>query len=366
MDNRQVPLSQIARKKTKHIHVGKITIGGDAPISVQSMTKCDTKEVESALEQINRLHVAGCDIARLAIPDDKAAKAFEKIKQKSPLPLVADIHFDHKLALASIESGADCIRINPGNIEIKTLKLVINSARKAGIPIRIGINTGSVKSSLLKKHGSDKVSAMAENLLEALKPFDEEDFHDIKISAKSSDVLETISIYRKISLITDYPLHLGVTAAGSYDNGIVKSAIGIGTLLAEGIGDTIRVSLTGDPVKEVFIGKKILKSLNLLHDNVPIVISCPTCGRCKVNLIDIVHEVEDKLQKRRGNIKVAVMGCEVNGPKEAADADLGMTFSGDKAIIFKQGKISKKVSRGEAIESLLEVFESLRKEESQR
>jgi (E)-4-hydroxy-3-methylbut-2-enyl-diphosphate synthase len=200
---------------------------------------------------------------------------------------------------------------------------------------------------------------MAENLQMAIKPFDEEDFHDIKISAKSSDVFETISIYRNISSITDYPLHLGVTAAGSYENGIVKSSIGIGTLLAEGIGDTIRVSLTGDPVKEVFIGKKILKSLQLLNDNVPIVISCPTCGRCKVNLIDIVHEVEDKLQKRNGNIKVAVMGCEVNGPKEAADADLGLTFTTDKAIIFKQGKISMRVSKDKAIEFLLEAFDSL-------
>lgn len=348
------------RRKTRQISLGGIKIGGGAPVTVQSMLKCHSWDIEKAKDAIQKLESAGVDIIRVAIPDMDSAKVFGKLKSESRVPLVADIHFDHKLAIASIENGADCIRINPGNMSGgDKLKKVIEAAKKAKIPIRIGINSGSIRSGLRKKYPDDQISAMGESLVEALKPFEEEDFTDIKISAKSSDAFETISIYRKISNLTDYPLHLGVTAAGSYANSIVKSSIGIGTLLCEGIGDTIRVSMTGDPVQEVVTGKKILKSLNLIEDNVPQIISCPTCGRCGVDLVKIVQEVEDSFASKKGNMTIAVMGCEVNGPKEAQDADLGLTFSKDLGIIFIKGKVSNRISRSESVDALIRAYESL-------
>ncbi len=337
----------IERKKTRQIKVGGVRIGGSADVSIQSMTKVDTSDVKATVEQIKELGRAGCEIVRVAVKDLDQARAVGKIKKKIKIPIVCDIHFNYRLALEAIKNGADKIRLNPGNIRNRDeIIQVLRAAKKAKIPIRVGLNSGSIS--------TDMVQAA----LGYIKLFEQNDFHDIIISLKASNVAATVDAYRSMSKLCDYPLHLGVTASGSYDQGAVKSAIGIGALLLDGIGDTIRVSLTADPVREVIAAKRILSSLNLRHFG-PEVISCPTCGRCQVDLGGIVKDVERKLAA--GNrqpatirpFKIAIMGCEVNGPGEAKEADIGIAFGKASGIIFKKGRIVKKVAVKDAVMELL-------------
>jgi (E)-4-hydroxy-3-methylbut-2-enyl-diphosphate synthase len=341
----------IKRRKTRRVSVGSVKIGGGCTVSIQSMTKVDTSDVKAVVSEVHRLEAAGCEIIRVAVKSFDDALAIRDIKRKIKIPLVADIHFNYRLALESINSGADKIRLNPGNIgKREDIVAVIRSAKKAHIPIRIGVNSGS-------SGGLDPVKLA----LSYIKLFEDNDFRDIIISLKASDVTETIEAYRRISGACDYPLHLGVTASGPYDSGIVKSAIGIGALLSDGIGDTIRVSLTADPVEEVIAAKRILGALKLRNFGHE-VISCPTCGRCQVDLGAIVRNLEKELSAiryplsaKRG-LTVAVMGCEVNGPGEAKEADIGIAFGKDSGMIFKKGRKMKKVAVNNAIKELLKIL----------
>lgn len=344
----------IKRKKTRQIRVGDVKIGGGSPVSVQSMTKVDTSDVKRVVTQIRELERAGCEIIRVAVKDIEDARAVKDIKKKSPIPVVCDIHFDYRLALESINSGADKIRLNPGNIrKAEEIARVVKAAKRAGIPIRIGLNSGSA----LKGPGT-MAAGLVRSALGYIKIFEELNFRDIIISLKTSDVISTVEAYRQMSKLCDYPLHLGVTAAGSYDQGVVKSAIGIGALLLDGIGDTVRVSLTADPVEEVIAAKRILSSLGLRRFG-PEVISCPTCGRCQVDLGAIVKDLERKLityslkLKAVTPFKIAIMGCEVNGPGEAKEADIGIAFGKGSGMLFKKGRILKKVAFKEAVKELL-------------
>lgn len=332
------------RRNSRVVKIGALKIGGKSPVRIQSMTKTDTRNVKKTVAQIQKLKMCGCEIVRVAVKDVVAAKAIRLIKRKTNIPIVADIHFNYKLALESIVSGADKIRINPGNIsKPDQLKAVIDAAKEKRIPIRIGLNSGSLP------HKATLVQAA----LKYIKLFEKASFRDIIISLKSSNVEETVEAYKKLASLCDYPFHLGVTAAGSYDTGVVKSSIGIGSLLLCGIGDTIRVSLTGDPLLEVVAAKRILQALKLRSFG-PEVISCPTCGRCQVNLADIVKKIERKLVSKRA-LTVAVMGCEVNGPGEAREADIGIAFGKGQGLLFKRGKIVKKVSTGNAVKELLKL-----------
>lgn len=349
------------RRKTRQIKVGGVKIGGDAPVSIQSMTKVDTSNVKAVVAQIKELERAGCEIIRVAVKDLGDARAVGAIKKKIDIPIVCDIHFNYKLALESIKHGADKIRLNPGNMRNREeIALVVKAAKKAGIPIRIGLNSGSVlKGRGTRDEGRGTLSdSLIKSALDYIKIFEELRFHDIIISLKASDVAATVEAYRKMSALTDYPLHLGVTASGSYDSGIVKSAIGIGALLLDGIGDTIRVSLTADPVEEVIAAKRILSSLGLRRFG-PEVISCPTCGRCQVDLGGIVKELERNLATGSWQLatnrplKIAIMGCEVNGPGEAKEADIGIAFGKGSGMIFKKGKILKRVDVKNAVKELL-------------
>ena len=364
-------MTMIKRRKTRQIRIGDMKVGGSAPISIQSMTNTDTANVEATISQIKRLEKAGCEIVRVAVKNLDDAGAIRLIKRKIKIPLVADIHFDYRLALKSIQSGADKIRLNPGNIRKKDeIGQVIKAAKRARIPIRIGVNSGSIHVSPQSAvHGPQSIVNSA---LKYIRLFESMEFRDIIISLKSSDVVSTVESYRQIAKRCDYPLHLGVTATGPYDSGIVKSSIGIGSLLLGGIGDTIRVSLTADPVNEVFAAKRILSSINLRRFG-PDIISCPTCGRCQVDLIGIVSNLEKELYAppslfglRRTSIRytlnakrpltIAVMGCEVNGPGEAREADIGIAFGKGSGILFKKGKILKKVSEKTAISELLKLI----------
>lgn len=334
-------------------------IGGDAPISVQSMTNTDTKDIESTLNQIKQLEQAGCNIVRCAVPNMDAAKALKVITSKSKLPIVADIHFDYKLALEAIKNGVAALRINPGNIgSEEKVKMVANAAKEKNIPIRIGVNSGSLKKEILNKYGKVCAEALVESALEHVAILEKNDFYDIVISIKSSNVRQMIDSYRLISKKVDYPLHLGVTEAGTLFSGTIKSSIGIGTLLSEGIGDTIRVSITGDPVEEVRIGRQILKSLGHIKDGIEF-ISCPTCGRTNIDLISIAEEVERRLQNCNKNIKVAIMGCVVNGPGEAREADIGIAGGTGEGIIFKKGEIIKKVKEESIVDELIKEIENM-------
>ena len=347
------------RVKKRTVKVGNIFLGGDFPVAVQSMTNTDTRDVEATTAQILQLKEAGCNIVRCAVPDDTACSAMKKIIEKVDVPLVADIHFDYKLALKSIENGASALRINPGNIgSIERVREVAMAARDANIPIRIGVNSGSLKKDILNKYGKVCPDALVDSALEHIKILEDVGFHDIVISIKSSNVNQMVESYRKISKIVDYPLHLGVTEAGTIWRGTIKSSIGIGTLLMEGIGDTIRVSLTGNPVEEVRVGKEILKSCGLIKEGVEF-ISCPTCGRTEIDLIKIAGQVEKRLLNMHKNIKVAVMGCVVNGPGEAREADIGIAGGKGEGIIFKKGKIVKKVSEENLVESLIEEIKNI-------
>ena len=348
--------------RTKEVKIGKVIIGGDHPVAVQSMTSTLTHDIDATVEQINRLVDAGCEIVRVAIPTWKDLNAFKEIRKIVPdVPLVADIHFNHKLAIAAIEAGADKIRINPGNIGGKDrVREVIQAAKANKVPIRIGVNSGSLEIDLIDRHGGVTAEAMVESAIRWVKFFEDEDFEDIVISVKSASVPMTIKAYRMLASKTHYPLHVGVTEAGPAYTGIIKSAIGIGALLADGIGDTIRVSLTADPVEEVRAAWEILKALEI-RSRGPMLISCPTCGRTRVNLLKIVGEVEEILKGVKLPIKVAVMGCEVNGPGEAKDADVGVAAEPGRGVIFRKGKIIRKVKEEEIPQALLEEIEKLEK-----
>lgn len=349
----------IERRKSQQIEVGNIKIGAGAPISVQSMCNTDTRDVQKTLEQIKQLEEAGCEIVRLAILNKEAAAAIKELKKKSSVPLVADIHFDYRLAIQCIENGIDALRINPGNIgKEDKIKQVVSLAKTNNVPIRIGINAGSLEKDLLELDIplSDK---MVQSALRHIKILEDNNFDKIKLSLKSSDVLTTIEAYRKISKIITYPLHLGVTEAGTLRGGIIKSAVGLGTLLAEGIGDTIRVSLTENPIEEVYAGFEILKSLGLRQKGINFV-SCPTCGRCQIDLISLAKEVEKRFIDFDKPITIAVMGCPVNGPGEAKHADYGIAGAIGEGYIFKKGEIVKKLPEKE----LVDEFEKLVKSEA--
>ena len=341
------------RKITRPIQIGPVQIGGGAPVSVQSMTNTDTRDVAATLSQIQRLAEAGCDLVRLAIPDQKAARAFGEIKAASPVPRIADIHFNYRLALAALEQGADAVRINPGNLggAAKT-RMVVEACRKRGVPLRLGVNAGSLEADLLEKYGAPTPEALVESALRWVKQFEEWNFFDFKISLKSSDVVATVVTYRELSRRVDYPLHLGVTEAGGLIAGTVKSALGIGMLLAEGIGDTIRVSLTRDPVEEVRVGYEILRALHLRERGVEL-ISCPTCGRCQIDLFGLAEEAERRLLTVAAPIKVAIMGCVVNGPGEAREADVGIAGGRKVGALFKKGALVRKVPESQLLQALL-------------
>lgn len=346
-------------KSTKKIKIGGVTIGGGEPVAIQSMTNTDTRDFKSTVSQILKLEAAGCEIIRCAVPDMQAAESFGKIKKEIHIPLVADIHFDYKLALECIKNGADKIRINPGNIGSRErVKAVVDAAKDSGVPIRIGVNGGSLEKDLLEKYKSPTADALVESALRHAAILDELKFSDIAISIKTSDVPTTIEAYRKLSDMCDYPLHVGVTEAGTLKGGIIKSAVGIGTLLSEGIGDTIRVSLTADPIEEIYAAKDILNVLGLRNQGVKFV-SCPTCGRTQLNLIKIANEVENRLKDVDKNITVAVMGCAVNGPGEAREADIGIAGGKGEGLIFSHGKIIKKVSENMLVDALMNEIEKL-------
>ncbi len=350
------------RKKTRGITVGTVQIGGMAPIAVQSMTHTFTQNVRATVSQINRLAAAGCEIVRVAVPDEDAASAITSIKKEITIPLIADIHFDHRLAIASAKAGADGLRFNPGNIgNEKKVKALVDCAKAIGIPIRIGVNSGSLEKELLKKHGGATPLAMVESALRHVDLLTSLDFDQIKISIKASDVSRTVAAYRLLSEKTDFPLHVGVTEAGGLFPGIVKSAMGIGMLLAEGIGDTLRVSLTRDPVEEVRVGYEILKALDIRRRG-PEIISCPTCGRCNINLFDIAEQVERALLTSRLPIKVAIMGCVVNGPGEAREADIGIAGGDGTGILFKKGEVVRKFPQERLVEVLLAEVETYGKQ----
>lgn len=347
------------RLATRKIRVGNTYVGGDASIKVQSMTNTDTRDTISTISQILRLEKAGCDIIRCAVPDLEASEALSKITREINIPLVADIHFDYKLALNSIKNGVSALRINPGNIGNKDrIKAVVDAAKDRGIPIRIGVNSGSLHKDILQSYGRVCPEALVASALRHVEILEELNFFDIAISVKSSDTKEMIESYRLISKKVDYPLHVGVTESGTLRRGTIKSSVGIGTLLAEGIGDTIRVSLTDDPIEEVKVGRDILKSLGLAEEGIEL-ISCPTCGRTQIDLIRIAKEVEERLSKMNKPLKVAVMGCAVNGPGEARRADIGIAGGNGEGLIFKKGEIIKKVREEDLVTELIKEIERL-------
>ncbi|HWP93392.1 MAG TPA: flavodoxin-dependent (E)-4-hydroxy-3-methylbut-2-enyl-diphosphate synthase [Thermodesulfobacteriota bacterium] len=341
---------------SRQIAIGKVKVGGGAPITVQSMTKTDTRDIPATVAEIKRLEAAGCDIVRLAVPDMEAAKSLGEIKKQVNIPIVSDIHFDYRLALEAIKQGVDGMRINPGNIGSKArIKAVVDAVKERGIPIRIGVNSGSLEKDILKKYGSPTAEALAESAFRHAEILEDLDFRDIKISVKSTDVMKMIRAYRIIAERTDYPLHLGVTEAGTIKMGTIKSSVGIGTLLAEGIGDTIRVSLTGDPVEEVYVGIDILRSLGLRKNGIEL-ISCPGCGRLEIDLMKLVKDVEDRISEIElpRPIKVAILGCVVNGPGEASEADIGIAGGRGKGMLYKDGKLVKSFKEEELVDQLVE------------
>jgi len=348
----------IKRRRTRQISIGPVKVGGDAPISVQSMTKTDTRDIQKTVHQIRCLEEAGCEIIRVAVVDEEAARAITEIKKKIRIPIIADIHFHPRLALRAMESGADGLRINPGNIGGRDrLKPIITEARDRFIPIRIGVNSGSLEKDLLKRFGGTTPEAMVSSALRTIEWMEDLGFHLIKVSLKASDVLRTVGAYRLFSKKSDYPLHLGVTEAGKGSGAIVKSSIGMGLLLSEGMGDTLRVSLTGDPMDEVRVGYEILRALNIRKRGIEI-ISCPTCGRCEVDLTRLVEKVERAVKKITTPLTVAIMGCVVNGPGEAKEADVGIAGGKGVGVLFKKGKVGRKVREKDFVPVLLrEIYE---------
>jgi (E)-4-hydroxy-3-methylbut-2-enyl-diphosphate synthase len=345
-------------KKTKTIYVGSVPVGGGNPISVQSMTKTDTADIRSTVRQIRSLESAGCEIIRLAVPDMNAAKALGKITKSVNIPVIADIHFDWRLALEAVRQGVNGLRINPGNIGAKwKVEEVVNAARDSKIPIRIGVNAGSLEKDLLRKYGHPKPEALVESADRHLQILEGLNFTDIKVSLKASDVMKTVDAYRLFSDKYDYPLHIGISEAGPPSVGIIKSSVGLGILLSEGIGDTVRVSLTAPPAEEVRVAYAILSSLGLRKRGVNI-ISCPTCGRTKINLKQLAAKVEKKVRNMDKPITIAVMGCVVNGPGEAREADFGIAGGKGRGIVFRKGKIVKTVDEEELLDALFEEIES--------
>lgn len=347
------------RRISKKIKIKDSFIGGDAPISIQSMTNTDTRNIKETVDQILALEDKGCEIIRVAVPDEEAAEAIRGIKEKINIPLIADIHFDYRLAIKSIENGVDGLRINPGNIgSNERVKEVIKRASFYGIPIRIGVNSGSLEKELLQKYGAPTAEALVESALRHISILENNNFSDIVISVKSSNVPLNIESYRILAEKTDYPLHIGVTEAGTIFSGTIKSAIGIGSLLLDGIGDTIRVSLTGSPLEEVRVAKEILRDCGLRKDGIEI-ISCPTCGRTCIDLITLAEKVEKGLVGINKPIKVAIMGCVVNGPGEAREADIGIAGGKGEGIIFKRGQIIKKVKEEMLLDELLKEIQNM-------
>lgn len=345
------------RRKSRPVHMGSVTVGGGAPVSVQSMTNTDTRDAAATRAQIERLIKAGCEIVRVAVPDREAARALPEIKKSLSVPLVADIHFDYRLALAAIEAGVDGLRINPGNIGGRDkVAAVVKAAKQKRVPIRIGVNAGSLEKDLLRDGITPE--AMVESALRHVVMLEEMDFFAIKISLKASDVPLMVAAYRMLADKVDYPLHIGVTEAGTAFAGSVKSAVGIGILLWEGIGDTVRVSLTGDPVREVRVAYEILKTLGLRRRGAEL-ISCPTCGRTQIDLIKIAGEVEERLVELDIPLKVAVMGCVVNGPGEARHADVGIAGGKGEGLIFRKGRVIRKVPENLLVEELMKEIDIL-------
>lgn len=341
------------RKMTREINIGGVKIGGNNPIAIQSMCNTDTRDVKSTVEQIKKLEKAGCEIIRVAVPDMQAAECIRDIKKSIDIPLVADIHFDYRLALKCMDNGIDKIRINPGNIgSADRVKQVADMAKKNHIPIRVGVNSGSLEKELVEKYGGVTPQGLVESALRHVKLLEQNDFYDTAISIKASNVPFSVEVYELLSNTVDYPLHVGITEAGTVWGGTIKSAVGIGAILSRGIGDTIRVSLTGDPVEEIYAAKEILKDLNLRKFGVEF-ISCPTCGRTSIDLIKIANEVESKIKDIDKNIKVAVMGCAVNGPGEAREADIGIAGGHGEGLIFKKGEILRKVPEEKLVDELL-------------
>jgi len=348
------------RRKTKKVFFADVAVGGDSPISIQSMTNTKTTDVKNTVKQIHKLEKAGCELIRVAIPDIESAKKIKDIKEKISIPLIADIHFDYRLALKAIESGVDGLRLNPGNIGSKErVEKVVKKAKSANIPIRVGVNSGSIEKRLLKKYGHPTAEAMVESALNQIKILEDNNFEDIIISLKSTDIWMTIKAYKLMAKKRDYPFHIGITEAGTPKKGVVKSAVGIGSLLTLGLGDTLRVSLTGDPIKEVETSWHILESLDIRQKGIKI-ISCPTCGRTNIDLTTLVEKVEKKLEGIELPITVAVMGCEVNGPGEAKEADIGIAGGRKQGIIFKKGKKIKTVKEKNLLDALMTEIDKIR------
>ncbi len=347
------------REDTRRIYVGNVPVGHGARVTVQSMTNTDTKDIEKTVQQIKEFESVGCDISRSAINDMEDAKAIPIIKSMTNVPFVADIQFHYKLAIAAIENGCDCIRINPGNIGgVDKVRQIVDCCKAHKISMRIGVNSGSINQKFIDKYHGVNVDSLCYSCLDQVRMIEDMGFNDIKLSLKSSNVNMAIDSYEKISQLCDYPLHVGITEAGPSTKGIIKSSVGIGSILSKGIGDTIRVSLTGDPKEEIVVGRQILKSLGLLKEGIEI-ISCPTCARTKIDLIKIVNEAEERLDKIDKNIKVAIMGCVVNGPGEAREADIGIAGGNGVGLIFKDGEIIKKVKEDMMVEALIEEIERL-------
>lgn len=349
---------EIVRKRTKKIKVGNIYIGGGSKISIQSMTNTNTADADKTAEQIERLVQAGCDIVRISVPDADSADAIPHIKKKSSIPLIADVHFDWRMALDSINNGIDAVRINPGNMREENIAKVLDEAKAAGISMRIGVNAGSLKREILKKYGHPTPEALVESALETVKRFERGGFHNMKLSVKASSTTDTIDAYRLLSKKTDYPLHIGVSEAGPTVQGTVKSCVGLGILLAEGIGDTMRVSLSADPVKEVEVAWEIQKALGLRGGLE--IISCPTCSRCKTDLISLVDEATHVFSPYKDkDLKIAIMGCVVNGPGEAREADVGIAAGAGKGVLFKGGRVVKNIDEGDYLKELVMAVENI-------
>jgi (E)-4-hydroxy-3-methylbut-2-enyl-diphosphate synthase len=342
------------RRVTRKILVGDVAVGGDSPVSVQSMCNTDTRNVAATVAQIGTLAEAGCEIVRCAVPDEEAARALAPICAKSDLPLIADIHFDYRLALLSLEAGVAGLRLNPGNIgERWKVEEVVKACSERAIPIRIGVNSGSLEKDLLEKYGHPTAEAMVASALGHIRILEDLNYREIKVSIKSSDVRRTVAAYRLLAEQVEYPLHIGITEAGTIWSGTIKSAVGLGAMLYDGIGDTLRVSLTGDPVEEVRVGWEILKSLEL-RERGPVFISCPTCGRCQIDLIRVAEEVEQRLHDLPCRLTIAVMGCVVNGPGEAREADLGIAGGKGQGLLFRKGQVLRRVPQGELADALVE------------
>ncbi len=351
----------IKRRKTRQINVGGLTVGGDAPVRVQSMTNTKTADIEKTLKQIKRLETAGCELIRVSVPDEQSGQAIKDIKAKMKVPLIADVHFDWRMALLAMKNGADCVRINPGNMADHDIAEVAAEAKKRRVAVRIGVNAGSVRDDILKRHGRPTPEALVESAVAASAILEKADFNRFKISVKASSPSSTIDAYRLLSAQTDHPLHIGVSEAGPFVSGTVKSSVGLGILISEGIGDTMRVSLTADPVDEVLVAREILSSLGLIRKID--IISCPTCARTSFDLIELVMEVEEKIGKcDYPPITVAIMGCVVNGPGEAREADIGLAAGRGKGAIFKGGEVIRTVKEDDYLDELMREIDIIKRD----